>query len=132
VVDASVWVSRYVPADVNHAASRTWLFGHLSAGNMVIAPTLLLAEVAGALARRTGDSQRAEELVHHLRQLRTMLWVALSAHVRDHAAHLAATQRLRGADAIYVSLADRLKVPLVTWDQEQLKRAGALIAARTP
>ena len=32
VVDASVWVSRLVPQDVHHEASRGWLAHHLARG----------------------------------------------------------------------------------------------------
>lgn len=132
VVDASVWVSRYVTADVNHAASRAWLYQYLRAGNVVVAPTLLLVEVAGALARHTGDTRRTEEIVRRLRQLPGVRQVTLTAELRDHAVHLAATLLLHGADVIYIALADRLRIPLVTWDREQLIRAQPLIVIRTP
>jgi len=54
VVDASVWVSRLVPQDVHHFASRRYLEERAAAGDPLVAPALLLAEVAGAIARRTG------------------------------------------------------------------------------
>ncbi|MGH2355344.1 MAG: type II toxin-antitoxin system VapC family toxin [Chloroflexota bacterium] len=132
VVDASVWVSRYVTADVNHAASHAWLYQHLSTGSVIIAPALLLVEVSGAIARRTGDIQRTRQITLRLRQLPGVRWVSITTQVRDHAADLASRLRLRGADAIYVALADRLKIPLITWDSEQLTRATPLIIARTP
>ena len=50
VVDASVVVSRLVAHDVNHDASRRWLMRHVADGGLIIAPTLLLPEVAGAIA----------------------------------------------------------------------------------
>ena len=49
VVDASVWVSRLVPQDAHHATSRQWLERQLMEGALLIAPVLVLAEVAGAL-----------------------------------------------------------------------------------
>lgn len=131
-MDASVWVSRFVPSDVHHPASLAWLHQHLSAGNVAVAPTLLLAEVGGAIARRSDDSQLAQQLVAGLRQLPGLRWVALTIDVRDRAAYLAASLRLRGADAVYVALAHRLSIPLITWDGEQLTRTGPAIAARTP
>ena len=132
VVDASVWVSRYVVSDANHAASRSWLYQHLGRRDVIVAPTLLLVEVAGALARRTGDTHRTEQIVRRLRELPSVRWVAITAQVRDHAAHLAATLRLRGANAVYVALADRLRIPLITWDREQLTRAAPRVVVRTP
>jgi len=47
-------------------------------------------------------------------------------------ARLAAELRLRGADALYVGLASRLGVPLVTWDQEQLERGRQMVSALSP
>ena len=132
VVDASVWVSRYIQTDVNHTASRAWLYQHLSRHHVVVAPTLLLVEVAGAVARRTGDAERTEQIVRTLRELSALRWVAVTVGVRDHSTQLAARLRLRGADAIYVALADRLRIPLVTWDREQLTRVTPPIVAFTP
>lgn len=132
IVDASVWVSRFVPADVHHAQSRQWLEEHLANGRRVLAPTLLLVEVAGAIGRRTTDPAVARRVVDSLRALPGLTWVGLPGDVRDHAAHLAVDLRLRGADAVYVAIADRLRVPLVTWDAEQLARASARVFALTP
>jgi hypothetical protein len=38
VVDASVVVSRLVPHDIHHEASRRWLARHVASGGLVIAP----------------------------------------------------------------------------------------------
>jgi predicted nucleic acid-binding protein len=48
------------------------------------------------------------------------------------AAILAANNGLGGADALYVEIARRLTVPLVTWDHNQLARASTFVAARSP
>ena len=69
VVDASVWVSRLVPQDVHHAASRRWLEEQAAGGDLLISPTLLLAEVAGALSRRMGQSELAHQAVQMLLRL---------------------------------------------------------------
>ena len=37
---------------------------------------------------------------------------------------LAIRLRLRGADAVYVALAEQLGIPIVTWDGEMLKSDG--------
>lgn len=51
VTDASLWVSRFLPDDSFHAASRVWLENSVGAGLPLFAPASLLAEVAGAVAR---------------------------------------------------------------------------------
>jgi predicted nucleic acid-binding protein len=89
-------------------------------------------EVAGALARRTGEARDAERAVAHLRRLRSARWIALTNDLVEHAAQLAATLRLRGADAVYVALADCLGIPLVTCDHEQRSRAARRISMMTP
>lgn len=48
------------------------------------------------------------------------------------ASDLAKDLRLRGADSVYVALAARFGLPLVTWDQELLERAASRIDVRIP
>ena len=45
---------------------------------------------------------------------------------------VAATLFLRGADAVYVAVAKRLNIPLVTWDKEQLTRGSPIIETLSP
>jgi predicted nucleic acid-binding protein len=52
--------------------------------------------------------------------------------VAKQAARMAAEHRIRGCDAVYVSLADQLSDTLVTLDRQQLERGAALVNARTP
>jgi predicted nucleic acid-binding protein len=132
VVDASVWVSRLVPSDVHHAASRRWLEEQAAGGDLVISPTLLLAEVAGAMSRRTGHAELAHQAVQALLRLAELRLVPLDSGHGRLAAPLAAQIGLRGADAVYVATAHHLNVPLVTWDREQQLRADRLVAVRSP
>jgi predicted nucleic acid-binding protein len=48
------------------------------------------------------------------------------------AARLAAELRVRGADSVYIALARELGLPLVTWDVEQLQRAGPVVESYNP
>lgn len=118
--------------DVHHAASRQWLQAHLVAGGRVVAPTLLLPEVAGAVTRRSGDPALGYRVVHDITRLAEVQFVGLDGQLGASAARLAAELRLRGADAVYVAIAHGLDIPLITWDREQLNRARTHIAARTP
>jgi predicted nucleic acid-binding protein len=56
VVDASVWVSRLIPQDVHHSASSSWIERYIAAGNLLVAPALLLVEVAASVSRQRGQS----------------------------------------------------------------------------
>ena len=132
VVDASVWVSAFVASDVNDAVSLTWLRTQTAGGRSVIGSTLLLPEVAGAVVRRTGDPAYARVVVAGMRRLPEFRLVTLREASAARAATRAIDLGLCGADAVYVALADRLGVPLVTWDHEQLNRAASVIQTRTP
>ncbi len=67
-----------------------------------------------------------------LSRLPALRIVAVDSELAEAAARLAGDQRLRGADAVYVALAKRLSLPLVTWDLEQVSRASEVIHARAP
>ncbi len=132
VVDASVWVSRLVPGDVHNKASRDWFERYTSVGGRLVSPVLLLTEVAGAIARRTGKPELAHQAVKRLLNIPSLRLVASDQQLGTAAARLAADLRLRGADAMYVAVAYRLNIPLVTWDREQLERTQNFIVAYTP
>ncbi|MGH2355182.1 MAG: hypothetical protein ACRDI2_15085 [Chloroflexota bacterium] len=54
VVDASMWVSRFYRDDAYHHTCRAWFRLHQRTDYGLIAPTLLLPELAGPIARPTG------------------------------------------------------------------------------
>ena len=132
VVDASVWVSRLVPADACHPTSQKWLEAFVGGGGQCVAPVLLLAEVAGAISRRTTEPHLGQAALKMLIRLPALRIVPVERRLGLGAAQLAGDLGLCGADAIYVALAQQLKVPLITWDQEQLSRTSGIITARQP
>ena len=132
VVDASVWVSRYLPTEETHDASRQWLESYLRAGGQIVEPVLLLVELSAAISRCTGATDVAWETSERLTRLRGIRFVPLDRRLGVMATRVAADRRLRGADAIYAAVAHRLEIPLVTWDREQLARATGLIRVGTP
>ena len=132
VVDASVVVSHLVPQEAGHDVSRRWVERHIGAGGLVIAPVLLLPEVAGAIARRTGRPELARRAVDALLRLASLRLLALDETLARAAASVAAQLRLRGADAVYIAAASELRVPLVTWDAEQRERAAGVVAVLEP
>jgi predicted nucleic acid-binding protein len=132
VVDASVVVSHLVPHDVHHAACRAWLARHVSDGGLVIAPALLLPEIAGAVARRTGVPRLARRAVEAVLRLHAFRLIPMDADLARIAADLAGRLRLRGADAVYIAAAATLRLPLVTWDAEQRQRGARIIEVVVP
>ena len=132
VVDASVWVSALVPQDVHHEESRSWLEARMREGTLLIAPVIVLAEVAGAIARRSGDSSLGERAMETLFNLPNLRLVPIDDRVGYEAARVAARLRLRGADALYAAVAVLLHVPLVTWDAEQRETTRPLVETSEP
>lgn len=118
VVDASVWVSSLMPGEVHHATSQRWLFAHLGAGGRVIGPSLVLVEIAAAITRQSGDTLLGQRALNLMLELPALHLVGVNRQMGVHAAQVAADLHLRGADAVYVAVADQLRAPLVTWDQE--------------
>jgi predicted nucleic acid-binding protein len=132
VIDASVWVAFFLRTDVNHAVSYQWIDNHTASDGRIYAPTILLAEVASAVARRTGKLRRGLNALNTLESLTLFDWVQMEHDLIREAAQAAATLGLRGADAIYVVTAKQLNIPLLTWDAEQLIRPASIITAITP
>jgi predicted nucleic acid-binding protein len=132
VIDASVWVSRLVAVDAHHARVARWFETREADGGLFIAPALMLPEVAGAIARRTGAAHLARKALGALLALPALRLVVLDAELGASAAELAATRSLRGADAVYAATAQRLAVPLVTLDREQRERASAVVQVVAP
>ena len=97
-----------------------------------MAHELLLAEVAGAISRRTGRPELAAQAVDLLEQLPNSRLVAIDHQLARHTALLVGEHRLRGSDSFYVALAQQLGFSLVTWDQEQAERGSAATPVITP
>ena len=131
VLDASVWVSASISDDVHHQTTRAWL-SRVSSTDTLVTPALGLLETAGAVARRTGSSALAREIVTAIERLPNVVVVIPDAELWTLAVHAASGRALRGADALYVALAEALGMPLATWDDEQRTRAGRRIKTLTP
>ena len=132
VTDASVWVSHLIAQEIHHQVSRDWLTAVVRSGTLIVAPALLLAEVGGAIARRTGDAKLGHQAVNHILSTPNLRLVYTDAETGKLAANLAVEQKLRGADALYTAVALRLTIPLVSWDQEQIARAAAIVTSHQP
>jgi predicted nucleic acid-binding protein len=127
VTDASVWVARFTPQEARHAACAEWLADFVKSGGQIVAPVLMLAEVCGAIGRRTGQPRLAQDIYAALVNAPEITFVEMDRALAQHAAQLAIDLRLRGADATYVALAHHLGVPLLSLDEEHEIRAGKMI-----
>ena len=126
VVDASVWVARLVSQDVFYESVRVWMSAHLESGDQFLAPSLLLAEIGGAISRRTTPAFGLKA-IEQIQNLSGLQLVEMEHSLLSEAAQLAAELGLRGADATYVAVAARLDIPLITLDVDQRERAASRI-----
>ncbi len=131
-LDASVHVSALNPAEAESANSQMFLAQVQRQSLALFCPTLLLVEVAAAIARALNDTQRAVALAAALRGWSNQELVPLDGTLADRAANLAAMARLRGADAVYAAVAQQYNTTLVTLDQQQLERLPPLVKTVQP
>jgi len=127
VLDASLWVARLVPQDAFHEAVKTWMAEQRAAGVEFISPSLLLAEVAGAISRRTNSPELGQQALGRLENLPGLRIVEMDAPLMGAAARLAAELGLRGADSTYVAVAAHLDLPFITLDDDQRSRASSQV-----
>jgi len=123
-LDASIFVRDLNPRDADHGLCRE-LLEHLAArGIPIIAPLLLLVEVAGTLSRELRDPMRGRIAVTILRTLPNLTLVALDESLTQGALEIAADRALRGADAVYVAVARQHACTLASLDREQRERGA--------
>jgi predicted nucleic acid-binding protein len=132
MVDASVWVAIFRSTDVHHGTSLGFLEAAVATQRDLHIPNLALPEVAGVFARQTGNAPLATRTVRAMLALPRIQRHECTDLLADRAAALASRCSLRGADAVYVSLAESLDVPLISLDQEILERAERVVTAQTP
>jgi predicted nucleic acid-binding protein len=132
IIDASVLVAIFRSTDVHYAIGLEFLEAAVATQRDLHIPNLALPEVAGVFVRHTGDAQLANRTIRAVLALPRMQRHECADALADRAAALASRCRLRGADAVYVSLAELLDVPLISLDQEILERAKRVVTAQTP
>jgi predicted nucleic acid-binding protein len=131
-VDASVFVAAARVEEIHYSASRQFLLQARARDATLLCPALVLPECAAAIARPTGDSALAEELIDLIEGFPGMQLVPLEVHLARQAVHAATNHRLRGADSVYVAVADTFDATLITWDAEMLERGLGAVETVTP
>jgi predicted nucleic acid-binding protein len=132
VIDTSVWISRLVRTDSNHARARAWLDNFMQGGGSLIAPALFATEVGANISRITGKPRRGRAAVRQLYALPLLTLVPMDQALVEEATNVGIDHGLRASDAFFVAIARRLGVPLVTFDRDQLTRASVIITAMRP
>ncbi|HXQ28972.1 MAG TPA: PIN domain-containing protein [Gemmatimonadales bacterium] len=128
VLDASVAVAALRASDANHARAVSYLAPLLQGIDAIVVPAIFDVEVVATLTRAgyaPSDARRAADLF-----VGSARMVTLGPRAARAASRTASTTRLRTGDAIYVWVAEREALPLVTVDADILARAH--LAGVTP
>ncbi len=131
-VDASVWVNASGKNELGYAQSRRMLAEIVQQKISIYVPTLILAEVGGALSRRRTKLQRINRIITQIATLQYLHLIPIDLSIAQHAQDLAIQHRLKGADAIYVAIASLHRCKLVSLDQEHLGLSNDIVVVQTP
>jgi predicted nucleic acid-binding protein len=131
-IDASVFISAARMEEAHHLISVDFLALLRRQQPLIFSPSIILAECSAAIARRTGNPIAAQDLVLVIKNFVGMSLVQVSVPIAERAAQIAAAQRLRGADSIYVAVAEESSAALITWDNDMLQRSPAVVTTITP
>ncbi len=132
VVDASVYVALINAHEEAHADAWAWLREVHAGGEEIAAPVILVTEVAAAISRGLGEPALAWRAVQQILSRNVVELVPVAIPMAERAADIAIDHRIRGADALYVALAEHRRDELVTLDRQQLERGAAVIPTRRP
>lgn len=125
-LDANIWIAAYDPGDRFHPPSTAFLSTVAERHLALHGPAFLLVEAVCALARRAQSPAAGERALEQLRRHPTLVLHPMNDQLLAIAAQLGARQLLRGADALYAATAAMLNAPLISWDEELIRRTGAL------
>lgn len=131
-IDASVFVSRLRKGDEAHDVSREFLEALPGRPILTILPTLVQPEITGAVRRFSGEPSIARRGLEVLDTMPNLNLAPVDRRVATEAANLAAEFGLKGADAIYVSVARLFDTTLVTLDRRQRERSPSTVRALGP
>ncbi|CAN5628395.1 hypothetical protein BH23CHL4_BH23CHL4_03350 [soil metagenome] len=118
--------------DAHNQGSETWIASQLAKQQIFEIPSIFAVEVGGALRRRSGNAEGAKRAVSRIHKDPYFQITDLDRRFAVIAADTSVRFGLKGADAIYVALAQNCALPLVTWDNEQREHAGQIIDVMTP
>lgn len=131
-IDASVFISAALPSEVQFSDSDTFLNKIRLRPRVLHCPTLLIPEIAASLARRANNTGIGQNSVQWVTLFPGMSLISSDLARALQAAQLAAAYRLRGADAVYVAVAQEFGTTLITWDAEMLTRGARAVPVLTP
>jgi predicted nucleic acid-binding protein len=131
-IDASVFLNAFNRREHGHDVSLRLLRWLQAEAIPIIAPTLVLPEVAGAVSRGHRDAGIGHRLAAGLSRLPHIVLVPLDRRLAGRVSETASLYRLRGSDAVYAAVAMQFGTALVTLDAEQRRRVADVVVTRSP
>ncbi|HET7273625.1 MAG TPA: PIN domain-containing protein [Longimicrobiaceae bacterium] len=125
-LDSNVWVAAFDSRDAFHQRSEAFLRAVSINGVRLHSPAFVLVEVACASTRRARDPAVGRAVHDRLRRQPALRLHPLNDRCLAAAHEVGVRLLLRGADSLYVAVAEITDAPLVTWDSELVARAGAV------
>lgn len=129
-VDSSVIISSLLKNEVRHKEAFAIWEDILNGKSFAIMPLSILIEVVAAIRRRTGSEELAAEIKKELIGIDNISFVIIDDKAAMEAADIAAKTGLRGMDAIVVQVAKEFGADLISFDEEMLKKAKAVLKKR--
>ena len=132
VIDASVFVSLVRPQERFHSQSRDFVRRVQLKGAEVVCPSLVLPECAAAIARQTQDDELVSYALSVISSFPNLSLISLTTSLAEMAVTVARQYKLRGADSVYVAVAEKFEALFITWDSEVVRRVNRLEQTMTP
>lgn len=131
-VDASVIISAARGQESRSEDSKAFLDSIKETEINIFLPESAVAEIASGLIRATKNENFSREFIYALKNLPNFSFVPVDGSLIDLAVDVIFYTGLRSADAIYVALARKYGLTLITLDREQLARGGKIVEVREP
>ena len=129
-VDANVWIAAADSADEFHAVSRQFLAAAAQQRHSIYLPAFARLEIACALARRLQNAETGPRLANAILHSPQVTVAQLDTSFLSHALTIGTRAFLRGTDTLYAATAAIHAAQLVSWDDELIRRAGAVTPAQ--
>jgi predicted nucleic acid-binding protein len=121
-IDASVWIAAFETKDTFHTDSLRFLTAVTHLQLPLFGPSVVIAETACGVARRTRDSTLGQRAARHLLANPVLKIVAMDDAALHAAVAIGCQCFLRGMDAFYAATAHATHSTVISWDDDLLRR----------
>jgi len=131
-IDASVIVNSAIEGEEHHEHSKELIDRIRNENIEIVVPQIILPEISAAITRKTDNEILAMNFVKRFIKVPNITFVQVDESLAIFASEIAAKCKIKGADSVYVAVASRFNVRLITLDDEQRKRSMKIIDVLTP